>query len=75
MTRHAVIALRPGVYVILWRAGGTSIAAVGVTADGGRWLAPLNWIEPTVDQAWWRKVSAATLVPRVSLRCFEEAGA
>ena len=38
--------LSPGLYHIKWKDGGESEAAVGVTADGGRWLAPTNWIAP-----------------------------
>lgn len=57
MKQHEVRALTPGIYRIEWKAnGGHSIAAVGVTADGGRWIAPINWIAPSTDQKSWRMV-------------------
>ena len=39
----------PGLYRVFWKRGGSSLAAVGVTREGGRWLAPINWVEPTLD--------------------------
>lgn len=35
-----------GLYRIHWRSGGTSLASIGVTPDGGRWVAPTNWVAP-----------------------------
>lgn len=36
----------PGLYRVFWTIGGSSLAAVGVDADGGRWIAPTNWVFP-----------------------------
>jgi hypothetical protein len=36
----------PGLYRIHWRDGGNSLASIGVTESGGRWLAPTNWVAP-----------------------------
>lgn len=41
-----------GIYRIHWKSGGESLAAVGVTREGGRWLAPINWVAPTTNSAW-----------------------
>lgn len=46
----------PGLYRVFWDTGGSSLAAVGVTYNGGRWLAPINWVAPALDPAWSRVV-------------------
>lgn len=41
--------LRPGIYRLHWKSsagGGTSVASVGVMANGDRWMAPINWSFP-----------------------------
>lgn len=43
-------------YVVHWKSGGTTLASIGMTEDGGRWLAPVNWVFPTGRQGIWRKV-------------------
>lgn len=30
-------------YEVFWKSGGSSVAAIGFTYDGTRWLAPTNW--------------------------------
>jgi hypothetical protein len=51
--RKDVRALPHGIYRVYWRhGGGTSIAAVGSTQTGDKWLAPLNWLSPAGPQAW-----------------------
>lgn len=50
----------PGLYVIHWKehAGpGTSLAAVGVRDDGGRWLASTEW--PSAVHLGWGGVAKA----------------
>lgn len=47
--------IKPGLYRVFWKTGGSSLAAVGMTADGGRWLAPTNWLAPTTDQRHWEE--------------------
>lgn len=51
-----------GLYRIHWVSGGTSLAAIGQTRDGGRWIAPTNWfsaIDPS--HATYRKHCDAIL--------------
>jgi len=43
----------PGIYRIFWHDGSQSVAAVGMTTGGGRWLAPANWVSPTEDEQHW----------------------
>lgn len=44
MTDAEANLLEPGLYRLRWSAGGTSLAAVGVLANGDRWFAPTNWL-------------------------------
>lgn len=60
LTKKQVRALEPGLYILDWKDGGRSQAAVGVTKDGGRWLAPVNWVSATDDQRYWKLVKSAT---------------
>ncbi len=48
--------IKPGLYRVFWKRDGSSFAAVGMTGDGGRWLAPINWIYPTRHQPDWALV-------------------
>lgn len=45
-----------GFYRLFWADGGSSLAAVGVCKDGGRWMAPINWVKPSSSQRNWKKV-------------------
>ena len=45
-----------GLYVVHWKSGGTSLAAIGMKRDGDRWLAPVNWVFPTGEQHIWRTI-------------------
>ncbi len=52
MTRDEAKALKRGLYRIFWKeshGGGTSIAAIGSTGNGNRWLAPTNWVGFSTD--------------------------
>lgn len=42
MTETEVLALNNGLYHVFWKGGGQSLASVGVTRSGYRWLAPIN---------------------------------
>lgn len=44
-----------GVYVLFWKSGGESLAAVGSDRSGKRWYAPTNWV--SVPSYNWRLVS------------------
>lgn len=35
--------LKLGLYRVYWKSGGTSVAAIGQTSDGTKWVAPTNW--------------------------------
>jgi hypothetical protein len=50
--------INPGLYTVYWKSGGSSLAAVGVTQSGGRWLAPINWTSPTAppEEPPWSEV-------------------
>ena len=61
MTKEQVKELKSGIYRIYWKSGGTSLASVGVTRNGGRWIAPINWVLPTDDQDYWEHVLKVTL--------------
>jgi hypothetical protein len=45
-----------GLYRVHWKSGGSSLAAIGVTDDGGRWLAPINWVKPSVAFTDWGSI-------------------
>lgn len=45
-----------GLYRVFWKSGGSSLAAMGVTDDGGRWLAPINWTKPSVAFNNWDSI-------------------
>lgn len=56
-----------GLYRIHWKGGGTSIASVGQTYAGLRWMAPCNWtcgekVPGTFNQAYWDKVKKVELI-------------
>tara|TARA_R110000796_G_scaffold162503_3_gene279305 strand:- start:555 stop:911 length:357 start_codon:yes stop_codon:yes gene_type:complete len=36
------------IYEVFWKSGGSSVASIGFTHDGTRWIAPTNW---TFDQS------------------------
>ena len=49
-----------GLYRIWWTKTSTSLAAVGRTADGTPWLAPINWVSVSTDKdagRVWRLVA------------------
>lgn len=62
MKKADVRNLVPGLYLLHWKSGGKSLAAVGMTCSGGRWMAPINWEFPTEDQKHWRVVKNAARV-------------
>ena len=65
MIKEDVAKLEPGLYRLWWkesRGGGNSLASVGVTKSGGRWMAPVNWVAPTTDAIQWRSVEEAEML-------------
>lgn len=62
MKKAEVKNLPLGLYRLHWKkscGGGSSLAAVGMKVDGGRWMAPINWATPTMDDKEWRFVDFA----------------
>jgi hypothetical protein len=43
MTQEQAKKLPHGLYRIFWKEGGSSLAALGSTHSGRRWIAPCNW--------------------------------
>jgi len=55
--------LAPGIYIVHWRSVGYSQAAVGVTLKGSRWVAPTDWVAPSMSPYVWEKVLKVKEVP------------
>ena len=51
MKQEEVNKIAPGLYEVQWKSGGKSLAAIGITVNGTRWLAPTNWIQVITDPA------------------------
>lgn len=60
MRKQEARKLRHGLYLLAWKSGGHSLAAVGSDEDGNRWFAATNWI--TVPCHDWRPVLEARIV-------------
>lgn len=54
--------IRPGIYTVFWKSGGTSIAAIGMTESGSRWIAPINWSQPSADQTIFNNIDKLELI-------------
>lgn len=48
MNKQEFYNLRLGLYKIFWKSGGHSVAAVGNSRSGVRWIAPCNWVMPSL---------------------------
>jgi hypothetical protein len=44
MNNDQMLQCKLGLYKIYWTDGGSSLAAIGNSREGERWLAPTNWI-------------------------------
>ncbi len=53
-----------GLYRIYWKSGGVSLAAVGQTENGDRWLAPTNWVMPSARREAWSDVERVELIAK-----------
>lgn len=62
MNQAEVKKLKLGLYHIFWNSRGSSLAAVGMTEDGNRWLAPINWVNPSEDPEVWGDVLRAEMI-------------
>ena len=43
MTREEVQTLKNGLYLVHWKSGAKSFAAVGIKHNGDRWICCTNW--------------------------------
>lgn len=62
MTADEFRNLELGLYRVYWKSGGSSLAAVGQTENGERWLAPTNWVAPSVRGEAWEDVDRVVLI-------------
>ena len=63
MTREDMMKLGLGLYRVFWKNDDrSSLAAVGMKSDGSRWLAPVNWVEPTLDEKVWDEVERLEII-------------
>ncbi len=40
--------VKPGLYEVKWKAGGSSVSSIGCSSSGDNWIAPSNWIAPAM---------------------------
>lgn len=60
MIEKKVAKLKLGLYILFWKSGGLSLAAVGFDWTGKRWYAPTNWINvPSFD---WDDIESVKLI-------------
>ena len=67
MEKSEVQKLRLGLYKIHWKDGGFSLASVGMTYDGTRWMAPSNWTTGSTEEPFkattdWKSVLIAEFI-------------
>lgn len=51
-----------GVYKIYWKSGGSSLASIGSSRNGDRWIAPCNWVIDSVSTNCWDKIKKVKLL-------------
>ncbi len=56
MKRKEFHALPCGIYRVFWKDGGESLASIGMSHKGLRWLAPTNWTEPVIWEGEVNKI-------------------
>ena len=69
MKEFKVRELVNGVYRIYWKSGGYSVASIGRLSNGDVWLAPSNWVKPSLDIKTWKSVKKVELIEVVK-RCY-----
>ena len=65
MKKQDVKKLEHGLYRLHWKSGGSSLASVGSTTSGDRWMAPINWVNVGSTLHWKLVESAELLTPNV----------
>lgn len=59
MKKHEANELDNGLYVLRWKDGSSSLAAVGRTSNGDAWMAPTNWLNVGLSEPkHWHKVAS-----------------
>ena len=61
MIQKEVQKLSLGLYEIFWKSCGSSLASVGNTREGIRWLAPCNWLN-SGGTGYWHLVKSVKLI-------------
>jgi hypothetical protein len=63
MTMDEARKLDNGVYRVWWRSGGSSVAAIELTARSV-WIAPANWIGGMGVVTHWRRIERVELIEK-----------
>jgi hypothetical protein len=58
MTLAEARKLRIGVYIVHWKSGGASYAAIGQNHDGTPWCTPCNWLGTQHRSTIWRSIES-----------------
>lgn len=67
MNKQETKKLEHGLYRLYWKDGGSSLAAVGSSVNGDRWIAPINWINVGTTLHWKLVDRAELLMPKYEL--------
>jgi hypothetical protein len=70
MKKEEVAKLLLGIYRIFWKkkhGGGSSVASVGYTHDGTKWMAPSNWTTESNENPQIASTKQWSKVKRVEL--------
>lgn len=62
MTLDEFNSLEPGLYRVWWSTGGFSVAAIGATPGGARWVAPTNWYSAPSSSDIYIKIKEVELI-------------
>lgn len=62
MTRKDANKLIPGLYLVFWKDGLKSLAAIGRAKGGGTWLAPTDWDYINTLGIYWKDVESVKLI-------------
>lgn len=70
MKKREIDNLPLGLYIVYWRTGGYSEAALGQTRSGKRWIAPCNWVSgsTTLNRKWRNEIEAMERVTAIIIK-------
>jgi len=64
MTKEQVKSTPNGLYTVYWKGGGSSLASIGTTPTGKKWIAPVNWVSgSTSKRRVWKRISFTVVIP------------